>query len=171
MSPREFTSGRGRLTLLVVAALFSSPLLAVPDPLADQFGQLVSLAAFGQEPVLAIVASGRKIRHMEGWERGLREQYPDLVSVRVADIDDEPRPTYERVAVLLRDKAPPDVSVMIDLDNLWAEEYSLDTREPCLLLFNASGELVGEFRGRPNKKRIAEVLAALAEVLPADPPS
>ena len=55
---------------------------------------------------------------------------------------------------------------MIDLDNEWATEYALDTSEPCLLLFDAQGNVMAQFRGRANKTRLAEVSAALARVAP-----
>ena len=148
-----------------------SSLLAVgawaqPPALADQYGNSASLKDYAGQPVLAIVASGRKLRQIKGWEEGLRKDYPQLVSVRVADVKDVPRPTYDQVAKKLRKRAPEGVSIIIDLENRWANEYELDTNEPCLLLFDADGNVMAQFRGRANKTRLAEVSAALARVVP-----
>jgi hypothetical protein len=148
--------------LLLAASLLAQ---AAPGPLPDQNNKTVSLADYRNQPVVAIVVSGRKLRHVKKWEEGLRAVYPDLTTVRVADINEEPRPTQEQVAEKLRKRAPADVSIMIDLNNIWANEYQLDTSEPCLLLFDDTGQLIAEFRGRANQTRIAEVTSALTPLL------
>ena len=81
-----------------------------------------------------------------------------------------PRPSHEQVAEKLRKRAPEGVSIMIDLDNRWATAFSLDTEEPCVLIFGSNGELLASFRGRANKARLAEVSAALANVPMAGTP-
>ncbi len=137
---------------------------SLPDGLPDQYGKAVSMAAYEGQPFVVIVASGRKLRHIKGWEEGLRESYPELVSARVADITDMPRPSHEQVAEKLRKRAPEGVSIMIDLENRWATAFSLDTEEPCILIFGSNGELRARFRGRANKARLTEVTAALASM-------
>jgi peroxiredoxin len=148
--------------LLLAGSLLAQ---AAPGPLPDQNNKTISLADYRNQPVVVIVVSGRKLRHVKKWEEGLRAVYPELTTVRIADINDEPRPTQEQVADKLRKRAPADVSIMIDLNNIWANEYQLDTSEPCLLLFDDTGQLVAEFRGRANQTRLAEVTAALTPLL------
>ena len=153
-------------SLLILLSLFAISAWAQPPALTDQYGNTASLDDYSGQPVLALVASGRKLRQIKGWEEGLRDDFPQLVSMRVADVTDEPRPSYDQVAKKLRKRAPEGVSISIDLENRWATEYALDTREPCLLLFDAQGNLMAQFRGRANKTRLAEVSAALARVVP-----
>jgi hypothetical protein len=153
-------------SMFIILSLLALSAAAQPPALADQHGKSASLDDYSGQPLVAIIASGRKLRQIKGWEEGLRKDYPQLVSVRVADITDEPRPTYDQVAEKLRKRAPEDVSIIIDLENQWATEYALDTREPCLLLFDEHGNLMAQFRGRANKTRLAEVSAALARVVP-----
>jgi len=156
------------ITLFISGLLLTSSLVAhaAPAPLPDQNDQLLSLADYPNQTVLAIVVSGRKLRHIKKWEEGIRKVYPQLTSVRVADITDEPRPSQEQVAEKLRKRAPADVRIMIDMDNLWATEYELDTSEPCLLLFDDNGQVIAQFRGRANKDRLNEVMVVLAEIFP-----
>jgi hypothetical protein len=156
------------ITLLLSGLLLASGMIAraAPAPLPDQNDQLLSLADYPNQAVLAIVVSGRKLRHIKKWEEGLRKAYPELTSVRVADITDEPRPSQEQVAEKLRKRAPADVRIMIDMDNLWATEYELDTSEPCLLLFDDNGQVIAQFRGRASKERLNEVMVVLAEIFP-----
>ena len=40
---------------------------AFPDDLPDQYGNPVNMAAYGGQPLVVIVASGRKLRHIKGW--------------------------------------------------------------------------------------------------------
>ena len=163
-----------RIGLIAALAACTAPLaqaIAQQIALPDQHGALISLADYQarhpEQAVLAIVVTGRKLRLVKGWEEGLRESYPQLVSMRVADIKDEPRPSQDQVAEKLRKRAPENVSILIDLQNRWATNYGLDTEEPCLLLFDSAGKLVAQFRGRASKARLNEVTAALAEWLAA----
>ena len=152
--------------LIALSSLLAMSAWALPPALADQYSNSAGLNEYSGQPVLVIVAAGRKLRLIKNWEEGLRKDYPQLTSLRVADITDEPRPTYDQVATKLRKRAPADVSIIIDLDNQWATEYELDTSEPCLLLFDANGNVMAQFRGRANTTRLAEVNAALARVVP-----
>ena len=155
-------------TLLLCTLLLAGGMAAhaAPAPLPDQNDQLLSLADYPDQTVLAIVVSGRKLRHIKKWEEGIRKVYPQLTSVRIADITDDPRPSQEQVAEKLRKRAPADVRIMIDIENLWATEYQLDTSEPCLLLFDDNGQVIAQFRGRANKDRLNEVMVVLAEIYP-----
>ena len=78
---------------IVLSGLLAIGAWAQPPALTDQYGNNGSLNDYSGQTVLAIVASGRKLRQIKGWEEGLRKDYPQLVSLRVADITDEPRPT------------------------------------------------------------------------------
>jgi len=150
---------------LLLLLLFSSTAThALPPPLPDQNGSQIDISELRGAPLLVIVVSARKLRHIKGWEEGLRDTHPDLVSARVADVNEEPRPDYEQVSAKLRKRVPEGVSIMIDLQRLWAQEYQLDTAEPCLLLFTADYELIAQFRGRANKERLAEVSGLLDEM-------
>ena len=155
------------LPTLLIALLSTAH--AAPPALPDQFGNSDSLANYDGTAVLAIVVNVRKLRWVGKWEEALRPTLPELVSIRVADITDKPPPTHEKVVGLLQKRVPPEVPVLIDMDNSWATTYELDTKEPCLLLFDADHQLVAEFRGRPKGKLVEEVIAALDNYFPASP--
>ena len=137
-----------------------------PPPLQDQFGSSGSLNDFAGQPVLIIVASRRKLPWIGRWEKTIRPELPQLNSIRIADITDEPRPTEARVAEMLRKRAPENVSILIDLQNQWASIYELDTTEPCLLLFDSDHKVVAKFRGRPKGELVNEVMTALRNFFP-----
>ena len=147
-------------TALIVATLATSSIAGEPPPLKDQYGHGAALTDYSGEPVLAIVVSTRKLRWIGQWEAALRAEIPQLVSVRVADVTDEPRPGYEQVAEALRRRVPEDVSVLIDTQNLWATSFELDTSEPCLVLFDRDHNVVAKFRGRPKGELVDGVMAA-----------
>lgn len=148
-----------KLRVISIAVLFFAlPVLGAPPPLPDQYDQPVALGDIKEQPVLVIVTSERQLRQIQRWEKALRKSLPGLVSIRIADITSDPGPTREQVAAKLVQHAPSDVSVAIDEQNLWASEYELDTKEPCLLLFDANHSLTLQFRGRPRKALVAEVV-------------
>lgn len=155
---------------LAIAALLlvcTVTLAAAPAALPDQFGVEHSAADFAGEPYLVIVVTARKAKHIGRWEEALRDEYPQLLSLRVADVPDDPNADYEQVAARLRKRAPENVSILIDMDNQWARNYELDTEEPCLLLFDAGHNLIESFRGRAKGNRVRDVKAALQEHMPA----
>lgn len=157
-------------TILPLLLLAASTAWATPEALPDQFGNLISVAdAHASAPdsiLIVIVVSGRKLRLVKRWEEGLRQTNPNLISMRIADITDEPRPTHEQVAEKLRKRAPQGVSILIDLENQWANEFELDTNEPCLLLLDKNNQVVATFRGRANKDRLAEFSNLLEKWMP-----
>ncbi len=147
--------------IAIVVSFFALPVLGAPPPLPDQYNQPVALEDLNGQPLLVIVTSERQLRQIQRWEKALRKSLPGLVSLRIADIAGDPGPTREQVAAKLIQHAPTDVSVAIDEKNLWAREYELDTKEPCLLLFDADHSLTLQFRGRPRKALVAEVLDSI----------
>lgn len=162
--------------LLVLLGFFAVAGWAAPTSVADQqpalqdqYGETSGLTDFAQQPVLAIVVSTRKLRWIGRWEAAIRPQVPDLVSIRVADVTDEPPPNFATAAGLLRERVPEGISVLIDMNNEWANRYGLDTREPCLLLFDSDHRIVAQFRGRPRKALLNDVIGALRNYFP--PPS
>ena len=141
--------------------------LAPPPMLQDQYGQNGGLTDYTGEAVLAIVATPRKLRWIERWEAAIRAEMPSLMSIRVADVTDRPAPDYKKVADMLRKRVPEDISVLIDLQNQWASHYTLDTSEPCLVLFDSDHNVVAKFRGRPKGQLVDDVINTLRDYFPA----
>jgi hypothetical protein len=152
------------LCTIAVASAFAAD---SASPLQDQYGKPGELSDFSGEAVLAIVVSTRKMVWIGRWEEAIRAELPGLVSIRVADVSDQPPPSYSDVAKILRKRAPEDVSVLIDMQNLWAKNYDLDTSETCLVLFDANHNVVAKFRGRPKGELVEEVMDALRDYFPA----
>jgi len=110
-------------------------------PLRDQFGVAGGLAQHSGQVQVAIVVTAKKLRRLKPWERALRENYPDLPVLRVADVPVTAPTEHEQVAEKLRKRLPEDVVVLIDLDGAWSQRYQLDVSVPNLLVFDAGGEL------------------------------
>ena len=153
--------------ILCAAAIAGATATERVPALQDQYGNHGELNDFSGEAVLVIVASTRKLVWIGRWEEAIRAELPGLVSLRVADVSDQPPPSYIDVANILRKKAPKDVSVLIDMQNLWARNYDLDTSEPCLMLLDPDHNVVAKFRGRPKGDLVDEVMNALRDYFPA----
>lgn len=147
--------------LLLFCVWAATAVAAQPPALPDQYDTDIGLEEYSGEAVLAIVVSARKLRHIERWEKKLRAELPQLRSLRVADIDEHPTPSQAEVATKLRERVPEGVSIQIDLQGLWAKHYALDTREPCLLLFDSAHNVVARYRGRAREALLGEVVLAL----------
>ena len=152
--------------LLLLAVLAATAVAAQPPALADQYGTNIGLDDYAGEAVLAIVVSARKLRHIERWEKKLRAEMPQLRSLRVADINEQPTPSQAEVATKLRERVPEGVSIQIDLQSLWATYYALDTGEPCLLLFDSAHNVIARYRGRARDALVSEVLLTLLPYFP-----
>lgn len=155
--------------LLLLFALLAATAMVVaaqPPALADQYGTDIGLEDYAGEAVLAIVVSARKLRQIERWEKKLRAEMPQLRSLRVADINEQPTPSQAEVATKLRERVPEGVSIQIDLQSLWATYYALDTGEPCLLLFDSAHNVVASYRGRAREALVSEVLLTLLPYFP-----
>lgn len=153
---------------LLAFALICGPLRAVspdlPPTLPDQFGGSDGLSNYPGQPLLVIVVDVRKLRWVGRWEETLRARLPDYTSIRVANVPANPTPEFSEVEAMLLKRAPPDISVLIDMDSSWAHSFDLDTREPCLLLLDEQHQVVARFRGRPKSQLVDEVLAELTAV-------
>jgi hypothetical protein len=110
-------------------------------PLRDQFGVARGLDQHSGQVQIAIVVTAKKLRRLKPWERAIRENYPDLPVLRVADVPVTAPTEHEQVAEKLRKRLPEDVVVLIDLDGVWSQRYQLDVSVPNLLVFDARGEL------------------------------
>jgi len=153
--------------LLCATAIASAADTDQAPALQDQYGSLGELSDFSDQAVLAIVVSTRKLVWIRRWEAAIRAELPGLVSIRIADVNDQPPPSYADVADVLRKRAPEGVSVLIDMQNHWAENYDLDTSETCLVLFDSNHDVVAKFRGRPKGELVEEVMAVLRDYFPA----
>ena len=131
--------------LLVTVTLGQIP--AVADiALMDQHGVSDRLAAHRDHVVVVMVVTGKRLRNLKAWEKELRESYPEVHFLRIADIPEEPPVTREQVAEKLAKRVPEDISILIDIERRWAGEMKLDTGRPNLLLFDEEGKLAAAFR-------------------------
>ena len=64
---------------------------------------------------------------------------------------------------------PPEVSVLNDVDRVWATGFEIDTREVNLLVFDGTGRLVGQLSGGPTPERLARVAALVGPIAPPAP--
>jgi len=158
-------------TALILLCLYCAGGHAETALLPDQYGQTGGLSNYPNQPLLVIVVTGKKLRWIGRWEKQLRAQLPELVSVRVADINDQPPPSLEQVSSRLRKHVPENVSILIDMNSSWANKYKLDTNEPCLLILDDKHQLTAQFRGRPNSDLVAQVIAGLRVYYPDSAPS
>lgn len=147
------------LALLVAAA---QALLPTSVALADQYGRKDRLEAYSGSAVVVIVVSAQRLRKLKRWEIAIRDRYPTLRIVRIADVAvGDPPPTYEAVAERLRKRVPEEISVLIDMNRIWAAELDLDTSRPNLLVLDAEGSLRGTVRSRFSPESFAELSRTL----------
>ena len=130
----------------------------IPPLLPDQHGEMGGLQNQPQALQMVIVVSAKRLRRLKPWERELRERYPDLGLLRVADVPVSSPTPVEEVAAKLRKRLPADVDVLIDLDGTWAGQYNLDISVPNLLLFDSDRSLIVQHAGFYKRQRF-EALA------------
>ena len=135
------------LTGLFVSLAAQAAVDPLPPPLPDQFGELGGLDMRSTAEQLVIVVSAKRLRRLKPWERELRERYPDLDIVRVADVPVSGSADTEAVAAKLRKRLPDDVAVLMDMNGVWAQAFQLDTSVPNLLLFSSQLELLVQHAG------------------------
>jgi hypothetical protein len=152
-------------TLLLVLTAGAHATSLAELPLRDQLGGEDSVAAHRGEVVLVLLITAERLRHLKLWEERLRERYPDLRYLRIADIPGEPPLTEAQVAEKLAERVPKDVAVLIDMDRRWATELSLDVRYPNVLLFDRESQLKAKFLGPVSDNFLGIVGARLDEIL------
>lgn len=166
---------RGNPTLLLTVFLLGAALADQPPALAevvaltlpDHLGGEDRVADYHGEPVVVMVVNAKRLRLIKNWERDLRDHFPDLAIVRIADLPADSDATVAQVQKKYDGRLPEDLVVLIDVDRRWSTALSLDTGRPCLLLLDADGALVASYRSR-YKERLAEDLReAVAELIEA----
>ena len=154
------------ILLLGTPAQAAAPAAVVGAVLRDQNGHPDRLAAHRGQPVVVLVVTAARLRSLKSWELDLRDRSSGLGFIRVVDIPETPKLSFEDVARKLRERVPAEVPILIDLDRVWARSLKLDTREANLLIFDAEGHLVRTFRGRREPALVAEVAAAVPRAKP-----
>jgi hypothetical protein len=143
---------------------------ALAARLRDQHGRPGGFEPAGRQATVVFVVSAARLKRLRDWEAPLRRRFEGLRFVRVADVPlSLPPGRYEDVAERLRRHVPPEVSVLIDVDRVWATGFEIDTREVNLLVFDEQGDLTGQISGRPTPERLARAVA-LVEPLAAPAP-
>lgn len=130
--------------------------------LPDQRGGHDSLAAHQGSPVVAVVVDARRLGTVRRWAEDLVRRFPGLHLLTVADVNEAQPTTLERVGAVLARRVPPQATVLIDMQRLWAREFALDTAAPNLLVFDAAGTPVARFRGRWSAALADEVAQRVA---------
>lgn len=133
-------------------------------PLRDQHGRPGPAGAALEKPHAVFVVSARRLRRVREWQKELDRRVEGVSYLRVADVPSEagrPPARFEDVAEELRKRVPADVAVLVDLERRFAGRLDLDTREVNVLVFDASGAMVGRFRGRPTPAAADEATTRL----------
>lgn len=137
-----------------------------PVTLVDQHGAEGDLARHRGRVVVAMVVTAKRLRNIRPWERDLREHFGDrLVYLRITDVPEDSPATLEKISGKLAERVPDGVSVLIDIDRVWASGLHLDTARPNILVINSGGELVASYRGRHEAALAAKVIDDLKGLL------
>lgn len=164
----QFSSARLLAAIFVlVLCTVSIPAFAVPPSLEDQNGKVGGMDDFSGKPVVVFVTSLTQLANLGKWEEAIRPDVPNINSMDIGDIKKAPGFIRKEVIKELKKHVPEGVSVYIDDNNLWEQEYKLDLGEPCVLLFDANHELTNQFRGKPGGQLLDEVVAATKKLFPA----
>lgn len=144
-------------------ALLSTALGALgATRMPDQRGGADSLDAHRGHPVVAMVVDARRLGSVRRWAQDLVPAFPAVHFLTVADVNEERPVSVERVAKVLARRVPPEATVLIDMQRAWANELTLDTAQPNLVVFGPGGEIVARFRGRWSEALAADVRRTLA---------
>jgi len=163
---------RTSLGLLLIAALM--PLMAGAfngnslPAVIDQFGQPVSLSDSEPTVRVAILVSAKRLRRLRKWETALRNRFPQLDILRVADVPRDAPTRYEDVAEVFRKRLPEDVGVGIDLAGDWASQLEVDPSVPNILVFAGSGDLEAVHSGMFSNALFAEAAADIDLLIKAE---
>lgn len=153
--------GISLLVLAMLPASAASPGAAGLPPVPDQWGQQIALSADSGQAQVAIVVAAQRLRRIKPWEESLRQAFPDLAIVRVADFPGGTTARYESVAVKLRKRLPEDVNVGIDLEGRWAKLLDIDTQVPNIIVFDRDGQEVARHSGMYHDDLFAPLAAEL----------
>lgn len=121
-----------------------------------------SIAAHAGQPVVAVVVDARRLATAGRWAKDLVARFPKLYVVAIADVNEAGTVTLERVTERLAGRVPDEAHVLIDLQRAWARGFELDTGAPNLLIFDAGGAAVAQFRGRWTAALAEEVAGRIA---------
>ena len=143
---------------------------ALAATLRDQHGRPGGFEPAGRQATVVFVVSAARLKRLREWEASLRKRFEGLRFVRVADVPpSRPPARYEDVAGRLRQHVPPEVSVLIDVDRVWATGFGLDSRQVNLLVFDGTGRLLGQLAGGVTPERFAQAVALVAPPAPGSP--
>jgi len=156
----------------VVEVVAEGRAAALAARLRDQHGRLGGFEPAGRQATVVFVVSAARLKRLREWEALLRKRFAGLRFVRVADVPpSRPPARYEDVAGRLRQHVPPEVSVLIDVDRVWATGFEIDAREVNLLVFDGTGRFAGQLCGSPTPERLARVVALVGPIAPPAPGS
>jgi Tfp pilus assembly protein PilN len=133
--------------------------------LRDQYGQEECLADHRGTVVVVMVVTAKRLRNIRPWEEELRQHFEEVDYLRITDVPEDSPASHEQIAEKLTERVPDGVSVLIDLDRLWATTLELDTERPNLLLIDADGRLIEGFRGKHSPELAREVVEALQVIV------
>jgi hypothetical protein len=157
-----------------VSSLIMAVVVAVPQDsvgavshvlLGDQHGLQDSLAEHRGNVVVVMVVTAKRLRNIKPWERHLRERVDGVHYLRIADVPADSRATHDTVAAKIRERVPEGVSVLIDMERVWATELQLDTERPNLLIIDRDGSLIGSFRGLFTPELLEPVVDQIDDLL------
>jgi SpoVK/Ycf46/Vps4 family AAA+-type ATPase len=135
--------------------------------LRDQHGRLGGFEPAARQTTVVFVVSAARLKRLREWEASLRKRFEGLRFVRVADVPpSRPPARYEDVAKRLRQHVPPEVSVLVDVDRVWATGFGLDSRQVNLLVFDGTGHLAGQLAGGATPERFAQAVALVEPPAP-----
>ena len=155
---------------LTTVALLAGPTAGIDAvrtvELTDQYGTTDSLAGHRGHVVVVMVVTAKTRRNIKPWERELRNRVDHVHIIRVTDVPSDSKATEDSVTATLLQRVPEGISVLIDMDRVWATALDLDTDRPNLLLIDPDGRLVTTVRGlcapelsQPFVDRVAELMA------------
>ncbi len=168
-APAEATPLPSPAPLAPASADRDSRAAALAATLRDQHGRPGGFEPTDGQPTVVFVVSAARLKRLRDWEAGLRRRFEGLRFVRVADVPpSRPPARYEDIAGRLRAHVPREVSVLVDLDRVWATGFEVDSQQVNLLVFDAAGRLAGQLAGSPTPERLARAVA-LVEPLASSP--
>lgn len=157
----------------VISLVVSSLVAVSQDPvgtvshvlLRDQHGFQDRPAEHRGHVVVVTVVTAKRLRNIKPWERHLRERFDDIHYLRIADVPGDSKASYDAVAAKIRERVPEGVSVLIDMDRVWATELQLDTERPNLLIIDRDGRLVATSGGLFSPELLEPVVDQLEVLL------